>query len=41
MTKIPVSVVVLTRDEAPNIVRCLAALADFDQIFVVDSDSTD
>jgi glycosyltransferase involved in cell wall biosynthesis len=38
---IPVSVVVLTRDEEPNIRRCLASLAWADQVVVVDSGSTD
>src|SRR5580704_3767933 len=38
---VPVSVVVLTRDEEPNIRRCLASVAWADQIVVVDSGSTD
>jgi glycosyltransferase involved in cell wall biosynthesis len=38
---IPVSVIVMTRNEALNIVPCLEALSRFDQIFVVDSDSDD
>jgi glycosyltransferase involved in cell wall biosynthesis len=38
---IPVSVVVMTRDEAPNIGPCLAALAGFTDIVVVDSASRD
>ncbi|WZB68239.1 glycosyltransferase [Achromobacter xylosoxidans] len=41
MSKIPVSVVVMTKNEERNIVKCLKALADFDEVFVVDSDSTD
>jgi len=39
--KIPVSVVVMTRNEAVVIERCLAALADFSEVFVVDSNSDD
>lgn len=39
--KIPVSVLVLTRNEAPRIARCLEALQEFDEIIVVDSGSTD
>lgn len=38
---IPVSVVVMTRNEAANIPACLASLSRFDQIFVVDSRSSD
>jgi glycosyltransferase involved in cell wall biosynthesis len=38
---IPVSVVVMTRNEAPNIGPCLEALGRFDQVFVVDSGSDD
>ncbi len=38
---IPVSVIVCTRDEAANLEACLAALARFDQVLVVDSASTD
>jgi glycosyltransferase involved in cell wall biosynthesis len=38
---VPVSVVVLTRDEAPNIRRCLASVAWADHVVVVDSGSTD
>lgn len=38
---VPVSVVVLTRDEEPNIRRCLSSLAWADQVVVVDSGSTD
>ena len=41
MDKIPVSVVVMTRNEARNITKCLRALAAFDEIFVVDSNSAD
>jgi glycosyltransferase involved in cell wall biosynthesis len=38
---VPVSVVVLTRDEEVNIARCLASVAWADQVMVVDSGSTD
>lgn len=38
---VPVSVVVLTRDEEVNIGRCLASVAWADQVVVVDSGSTD
>ena len=38
---VPVSVVVLTLNEAPNIRQCLASVAWADQIVVVDSGSTD
>jgi len=38
---VPVSVVVLTRDEEPNIGRCLASVAWADQVVVVDSGSSD
>jgi glycosyltransferase involved in cell wall biosynthesis len=38
---VPVSVVVLTRDEEPNIARCLASVAWADQVVVVDSGSAD
>jgi glycosyltransferase involved in cell wall biosynthesis len=39
--KVPVSLVVLTQDEAHNIVDCLASAVGFDDIHVVDSGSTD
>ena len=38
---VPVSVVVLTLNEEPNICRCLASVAWADQVVVVDSGSTD
>jgi glycosyltransferase involved in cell wall biosynthesis len=38
---VPVSVVVLTQDEEPNIARCLASVAWADQVVVVDSGSAD
>lgn len=40
-SKIPVTVIIVTRNEAQNLPRCLAALSDFDDIIVVDSHSTD
>lgn len=39
--KIPCSVIIVTRNEEKNIVRCLSALKDFSEIIVVDSNSTD
>jgi glycosyltransferase involved in cell wall biosynthesis len=41
MTRVPVSVIVMTKNEERNIEKCLRALADFDEVFVVDSDSSD
>lgn len=38
---IPVSVIVMTRNEAANIVACLDSVRDFAEVFVVDSASTD
>lgn len=38
---IPVSVIVMTKNEEAVIERCLTVLSDFDEIFVVDSGSTD
>jgi glycosyltransferase involved in cell wall biosynthesis len=38
---VPVSIVVLTRDEEPNVRQCLASVAWADQVVVVDSGSTD
>ncbi|HNQ91833.1 MAG TPA: glycosyltransferase family 2 protein [Alphaproteobacteria bacterium] len=38
---LPVSVVVVTKNEAQQIVACLETLKDFDEILVVDSQSTD
>ena len=38
---IPVSVIVVTKNEDVQIVRCLTALAVFDEVVVVDSHSTD
>ncbi|MFF2676549.1 glycosyltransferase family 2 protein [Arthrobacter koreensis] len=41
MKKIPISVLVQTKNEEKGITQCLAALADFDEVIVVDSNSTD
>jgi glycosyltransferase involved in cell wall biosynthesis len=38
---VPLTVVILTRDEAPNIARCMGSVAWAGQIVVVDSGSTD
>jgi glycosyltransferase involved in cell wall biosynthesis len=38
---IPVSVVVMTKNEELNIVQCLSALQRFAEVFVLDSESTD
>lgn len=38
---VPVTALVLTKDEEPNIVRCLASLAWCDQALVIDSGSSD
>ena len=37
--RIPVSVIVTTKNEEPRIGRCLQALAPFGEVIVVDSDS--
>lgn len=39
--KIPVSAVIVTKNEEPRIARCIEALQDFDEIVVVDSRSDD
>jgi glycosyltransferase involved in cell wall biosynthesis len=39
--KIPVTVIVATRNEEARIARCLAALKDFEEVIVADSVSTD
>lgn len=41
MGKIPLSVIVVTKNEEARIVRCLEALQGFDEVLVVDSASTD
>jgi glycosyltransferase involved in cell wall biosynthesis len=38
---LPISVIITTKNEENNITRCLAALKAFDEIIVVDSNSTD
>ncbi|MGD0986659.1 MAG: glycosyltransferase family 2 protein [Candidatus Sulfotelmatobacter sp.] len=38
---IPVSVILVARNEARNLPRCLQALRDFGEVYVVDSQSTD
>ena len=41
MTKVPVSILIPIKNEAKNLPRCLQAVAWADEIFVVDSNSTD
>ena len=41
MNKIPISVLIQTKNEEKGIKQCLAALTDFDEVIVVDSNSTD
>ncbi|MBO0896430.1 glycosyltransferase family 2 protein [Arthrobacter sp. zg-ZUI10] len=41
MNKIPVSVLIQTKNEEKGITSCLAALTEFDEVIVVDSNSTD
>ncbi len=41
MSKVAVSVLIVTHNEEPRLAKCLAALTPFDQIIVVDSQSTD
>jgi len=41
MQKIPASVLIQTKNEEASIERCLAALSDFDEVIVVDSNSVD
>lgn len=41
LSLIPVSAIVVTRDEECNLARCLAALKGFDEVVVVDSNSQD
>lgn len=40
-SRIPVSVVVMTKDEEANLPKCLASVERFDEVFVVDSQSED
>lgn len=39
--KIPVTAIVVTKNEEARIARCLEALSDFDEVLVVDSNSSD
>jgi glycosyltransferase involved in cell wall biosynthesis len=39
--KLPVSVIIAARNEAKNLPRCLQAVKDFGEIYVIDSQSTD
>jgi glycosyltransferase involved in cell wall biosynthesis len=39
--KLPISVIVAARNEAKNVPRCLQALHDFGEVYVIDSQSTD
>ncbi|MGB3242147.1 MAG: glycosyltransferase family 2 protein, partial [Candidatus Omnitrophota bacterium] len=41
MTKMPVSVIVITKNEENNIAECLASATWADEIIVVDDESTD
>ncbi len=41
MQKIPASVLIQTKNEEASIEKCVAALSDFDEVIVVDSNSTD
>jgi glycosyltransferase involved in cell wall biosynthesis len=41
MTALPVSVIITTKNEAQRINKCIDALKAFDEIIIVDSDSTD
>lgn len=41
MQKIPATILIQTKNEEASIEKCVAALRDFDEIIVVDSDSTD
>ena len=40
-SSLPISVIVPVRNEAHNLAKCLGSLRDFDEIYVVDSQSTD
>ena len=41
MSRVPVSVIVMTKDEEANIAKCLRSVRGFDEVFVVDSGSRD
>ena len=40
-SRLPISVIIPVRNEARNLLRCLASVADFDQVYVIDSQSSD
>ena len=40
-SRVPVSVVVMTKNEEENLPKCLASVVEFDEVFVVDSRSED
>src|SRR5690242_7808790 len=39
--RLPVSVIIPVRNEATNLPRCLEALSDFAEVYVIDSQSSD
>ena len=39
--KLPVSVIIAARNEAKNLPRCLQALREVGEVYVIDSQSTD
>ncbi len=39
--KVPISVIIPTRNEEKNISKCLKSVSWADEVFVVDSESTD
>jgi glycosyltransferase involved in cell wall biosynthesis len=41
VSAIPISVIIAARNEAKNLPRCLQALRDFAEVYVIDSQSTD
>jgi glycosyltransferase involved in cell wall biosynthesis len=41
ISRIPISVIVMTKDEERNIEKCLRSVANFEEVFVVDSGSED
>ncbi|MBB3700967.1 glycosyltransferase [Flammeovirga yaeyamensis] len=41
MSKLPISVLIPVKNEEKNIERCISRLIDFDEIIVIDSNSTD
>src|ERR1022692_4869450 len=40
-SRLPVSVIIAVRNEAKNLPRCLQALGDVGEVYVIDSQSTD